>query len=86
MLLMGIKEYAESRSISEKLVRKLMLAGQIPFGKSGKKYMLVPEVVDDRVRAIFSAETEKAEPKIERAAPKLAKGEFHAALKALVTT
>ncbi len=84
MLLMGIKEYAESRSISEKLVRKLMLAGQIPFGKSGKKYMLVPEVVDDRVRAIFSAETEK--PKVERAVPKLAKGEFHAALKALAAT
>ena len=84
MLLMGIKEYAESRSISEKLVRKLMLAGQIPFGKSGKKYMLVPEVVDDRVRAIFSAETEK--PKVERDVPKLSKGEFHAALKSLAAT
>lgn len=79
MLLMGIREYAESRSISEKLVRKLMLAGQIPFGKSGKKYLLVPEAVDEQIKAIFTA---KEEVKKKRSMPNA----FHNALKALVTT
>ena len=77
MLLMGIKEYAQSRSISEKLVRKLMLAGQIPFGKSGKKYLLVPE---EQIKALFTAKEEVEKKK--RATPNA----FHAALKALVTT
>lgn len=80
MLLMGIKEYAESRSISEKLVRKLMLAGQIPFGKSGKKYLLVPEAVDEQIKVLFTAKEEVEKKK--RATPNA----FHAALKALVTT
>ena len=80
MLLMSIKEYAESRSISEKLVRKLMLAGKIPFGKSGKKYLLVPEVVDEQIKVLFTAK-EKAGKK-KRTAPNA----FHAALIALVTT
>lgn len=81
MLLMGIKEYAMSREISDKLVRKLVVEGAISFSRAGRKYMLVPEVVDEQIKKIFSPEPKKLEVAIPK--QKVKKGSFHAALAAL---
>ena len=81
MLLMGIKEYAVSRSLSDKLIRKLVADGVVSFNRSGRKYLLGPDVVDEQIKKFFSPqpEPEPQEPK----APKIKVGSFHAALKAL---
>lgn len=81
MLLMGIKEYAVSRSISDKLIRKLVADGVVSFSRSGRKYLLVPEVVDEQIKKFFSPQPEP-QPQ-EPPAPKIPKCGFHAALKAL---
>lgn len=77
MLLMGIKEYATSRRISDKLVRKLVTDGMVSSGKSGRKYLLVPEVVDEQIKKIFAVKPEQ------KTIPKIKKGGFHDALKTL---
>lgn len=81
MLLMGIKEYATSRSISDKLVRKLVVEGAVSFSRTGRKYLLVPEVVDEQIKRIFSPKPKSQPPELE--VPKIVKSSFHAALKAL---
>ena len=46
MLLMSIKEYAESRNVNDKVLRKLIAEGKIAAGKVGKKWLLDVDRVD----------------------------------------
>lgn len=47
MQLMGIKEYAASRNISEKLVRQLARERKIAAGQAGRKWILDAERCDE---------------------------------------
>lgn len=46
MKIMTISQYAKSRNISDKMIRKLISKGKIPAGKQGNKYLLNVEAVD----------------------------------------
>lgn len=47
MQLMGIKEYATSRNISEQMVRKLAKERKIAAGQEGRKWILDAERCDE---------------------------------------
>lgn len=46
MLLMSIKEYAESRNVNDKVLRKLIAEGKIAAGRVGRKWLLDVAKVD----------------------------------------
>lgn len=46
MLLMSIKEYAESRNVNDRLLRKLIAEGKIAAGRVGRKWLLDVAKVD----------------------------------------
>ena len=46
MLLMSIKEYAESRNVNDKVLRKLIAEGKISAGRVGRKWLLDVAKVD----------------------------------------
>ena len=46
MLLMSIKEYAESRNVNDKVLRKLIAEGKIAAGRVGRKWILDVDRVD----------------------------------------
>lgn len=72
---MGIKEFAKSRGISDKRLRRLIMEGKISAAKDCGKWLLVAEVVDEQLKELFAPQ-----PMIQ--VPKLKCG-FRAALKAL---
>lgn len=73
MLLMGIRQFAQSRGISDKRLRRLIMEGKISAAKDCGKWLLVAEVVDKQLMELF------APPPMQ--VPKLKNG-FRAALKA----
>ena len=50
MELMGIKEFSESRNISDKMLRELIKQGKVSAGRYGRKWLLVADVVDQQLR------------------------------------
>lgn len=76
MKLMGLREYAESRGISTKMLTKMIHDGTVSAGKYGRKWMLVMEVADKQLSAKFAPE-----PKVE--VPRVKKNAYQDALKAL---
>lgn len=74
MLLMGIREFAQSRGISDKRLRRLIMEGKISAAKDCGKWLLVAEVVDKQLTELFAPP-----PMVQ--VPKLKNG-FRAALKA----
>lgn len=46
MQLMTISQYAKSRNISDKMVRRLINEGKLPAGRVGRKYLLNVDAVD----------------------------------------
>lgn len=46
MLLMSIREYAESRNVNDKVLRKLIAEGKIAAGRVGRKWLLDVDKVD----------------------------------------
>ncbi len=65
MKLMTIAEYAKSRNVSDKMIRKLINEGQLPAGRIGNKYLLNVDAVD----ACFSeltGEMKKPPVKVQR--------------------
>ena len=78
MLLMGIKEYAESRSISDKMLRELIKQGKVSAGRYGRKWLLVADVVDQQLKEMF------APPAKQERIQNIRKGRYQSALKALL--
>lgn len=74
MLLMGIREFAQSRGLSDKRLRRLIMEGKVSAAKDGGKWLLVAEVVDKQLMELFAPA-----PMVQ--VPKLKNG-FRAALKA----
>lgn len=74
MLLMGIREFAQSRGLSDKRLRRLIMEGKVSAAKDGGKWLLVAEVVDKQLMELFA-------PAPMAQVPKLKNG-FRAALKA----
>lgn len=74
MLLMGIRQFAQSRGISDKRLRRLIMEGKISAVKDCGKWLLVAEVVDKQLMELFA-------PSPMMQVPKLKNG-FRAALKA----
>ena len=74
MLLMSIKEYAESRNVNDKVLRKLIADGKIAAGRVGRKWILDVAKVDE-----FFEELTTPKP-----SPKATKGfDFMTALNAM---
>lgn len=74
MLLMGIKEFAQSRGLSDKRLRRLISEGKISAAKDCGKWLLVAEVVDRQLMELFAPPPMIQVPRI--------KGSFREALKA----
>ena len=78
MELMGIKEFSESRNISDKMLRELIKQGKISAGRYGRKWLLVTDVVDQQLREMF------APPAKQDKVRNVKKGRYQSALKALL--
>lgn len=78
MELMGIKEFSESRNISDKMLRELIKQGKISAGRYGRKWLLVADVVDQQLREMF------APPAKQGKVQNIRKGRYQSALKALL--
>lgn len=78
MELMGIKEFSESRNISDKMLRELIKQGKVSAGRYGRKRLLVADVVDQQLREMF------APPAKQDKVQNIRKGRYQSALKALL--
>ena len=78
MELMGIKEFSESRNISDKMLRELIKQGMVSAGRYGRKWLLVADVVDQQLREMF------APPARQDKVQNIRKGRYQSALKALL--
>lgn len=76
--LMGIKEFSESRNISDKMLRKLIKQGKVSAGRYGRKWLLAADVVDQQLREMF------APPAKQDKVQNIRKGRYQSALKALL--
>lgn len=66
MEILTIKQYAESRQLSDKLIRRLILSGDIPAGKCGNKYLLNGAKVDEFFVNLTTATLKTPAPTISR--------------------
>lgn len=78
MELMGIKEFSESRNISDKMLRELIKQGKVSAGRYGRKWFLVADVVDQQLKEMFAPTAKQG--KVQN----IRKGRYQSALKALL--
>ena len=78
MELMGIKEFSESRNISDKMLRELIKQGKVSAGRYGRKCLPGADVVDQQLREMF------APPAKQDKVQNIRKGRYQSALKALL--
>lgn len=60
-MLMSLNKYARSRDISSRFLYRLVKEGKIPAGRSGRRWIVIPDKVDEAIDTLFGSVAKKTE-------------------------